>query len=326
MIEPASDSSPRAFEPIDPEKASRDEILARLREAGIRAGALQLTPLADALEHPTVVVLATDQEPGVAVAAQALADRAGDVVRACDLLGRAAGARRLLLAVPDGTAASVAGTGTRVLPLPPNYPESLAPLVARRAGDGAAAVVPLETALAALDAVAEGRVQASKLVTLVWTGHAPAENLRVALGTRLADVVAACDLEVRERDKLVAGGPMRGFAQYSLDATVDEGVDAIVLTRAEDVIPYTDNPCINCGACIDVCPARLQVQLIGRYSEFGKFDPVRDLGIDACVECGLCATVCTGRRPLMQLIRLAKHQIEASRPQDPADTEADGDG
>jgi electron transport complex protein RnfC len=312
-IEPDATSSPEAFGSLDPARATPEDILGRLRQAGIRMGALGPVLLADVVASKTLIVSAVDREPNVHVAAQLLADRTSDAGRAVELLGRAAVAERLFLAAPEPKSRlateACAGTGADVLALPPVYPETLEPLVARRAGDDAAVVIPLETALAALDTVAAGKVQDRKLVTLVWTGREPAVNLRVALGTRLADLVTACDLEVRELDKLVAGGPMQGFAQYSLDASIDEGVDAVVVTRAEDVVPFTDNPCINCGACIDVCPVRLQVQLIGRYSEFGKFDPVRDLDIDACIECGLCATVCTGRRPLMQMIRLAKQHL-----------------
>jgi electron transport complex protein RnfC len=55
------------------------------------------------------------------------------------------------------------------------------------------------------------------------------------------------------------------------------------------------------------------VQLLGCYAEFELFDRTPKLDIDQCIECGLCASVCTGRRPLLQLIRLAKREVEASQ-------------
>jgi electron transport complex protein RnfC len=86
-----------------------------------------------------------------------------------------------------------------------------------------------------------------------------------------------------------------------------------MVMRAEAIPPWSDAPCISCGACVDVCPVNLQVHVIGRYSEFALFDRIPDLQIDACLECGLCAAACTAHRPLLQLIRLAKRQVDADR-------------
>jgi electron transport complex protein RnfC len=49
--------------------------------------------------------------------------------------------------------------------------------------------------------------------------------------------------------------------------------------------------------------------LITRYVEFRQFDQCSDQSIDVCMECGLCAYYCPARRPMLQLIRLGKHQI-----------------
>jgi electron transport complex protein RnfC len=174
-------------------------------------------------------------------------------------------------------------------------------------------VLPLETALAALDAVEAGVVQQSKVLTVIGFDGEPVGNYAVPIGSPLAHLLAQTGLEVRERDRVIAGGPLRGFAQYSLDAGIDAGVDAVMVMRAEAIPPWSDAPCISCGACVDVCPVNLQVHVIGRYSEFALFDRIPDLQIDACLECGLCAAACTAHRPLLQLIRLAKRQVDADR-------------
>jgi electron transport complex protein RnfC len=104
---------------------------------------------------------------------------------------------------------------------------------------------------------------------------------------------------------------MQGFAQQSLDGAIDGGVDALLLIPADEVLEWTDAPCINCGDCTDVCPVSMQVHLVGRYAEFQLFDQAGEQGVSACIECGLCAAVCPTRRPLLQLIRLAKQQQPA---------------
>jgi electron transport complex protein RnfC len=258
-------------------------------------------------------VLAADREPGLSAVSELLRERARDAARAAGLLGRVVGARRTLLAILAPFAAEArsacAERGVEVLELPPEYPQTLEPMVAERAGDTGAAVIPLETALAGLDASVGGKIQASKVLTVIGPDGTPRGNYRVPLGARLRDVLDALRLHAGGRDKVVAGGPMRGLAQYSLDAAVDTSVDAILLIRPESIVPWSDEPCVNCGACIDACPRDLQVQLLGRYSEFSLFERTQELDIDSCFECGLCATVCTARRPLLQLIRLAKREL-----------------
>jgi len=134
-------------------------------------------------------------------------------------------------------------------------------------------------------------------------------NYSVSIGTRLSDLFAQVGLEPKDKEKVVAGGPMRGFAQYSLDSAIDAGVDAVVLIPDGAVVDWSDEPCINCGGCIDICPVNLQIQLIGRYAEFELYDRAEELGLAHCIECGLCASVCTARRPLLQLVRLARKEL-----------------
>ncbi len=323
IVEPADGLPQAPFSSLDPETASIESLVGRLREAGVSSGSIRLSPLAKSLQLTEgngvdqLVVLAADREPGICASAQLFRERANDVEAAAKLLGRVTSAGRIVLAVledmlPEAT--EVCRTGPmEILPIPAEYPESLEPLVALRAGaEGVTRVVTLEAALAALDAVREGRVPQSKVLTVIGREGKPVANYRVPLGTRIKEVLTAAGIETREKDKVLAGGPMRGFAQYSLSGAVDAGVDAITVIPAEDVVPWSEEPCINCGLCIEACPTNLQVQLISRYAEFELFDRTVELEIDQCIECGLCASVCTGRRPLVQLIRLAKREVEAS--------------
>ena len=67
--------------------------------------------------------------------------------------------------------------------------------------------------------------------------------------------------------------------------------------------------CINCGACVLICPARLSPSMLSRNAEFALHERCRDEHVDCCLECGLCGYVCIARRPVLQYIRLAKHKL-----------------
>jgi electron transport complex protein RnfC len=317
--EDAIDAGAHAFPPLDPATASDTAIRNRIREAGVLTNAAAPRPLGDALADAAgsaLVVAAIDREPTVSATLAAYDERPEAAAKATRLLARAAGAARAVLAVPAPRAAEAArlagAEGVEVLSVPPVYPESLQPLVARRAGAPDALVVPLEAALAALEAVAEGRVPSHKIVTVVDPSGTPRGNYRAPLGSSLAHVFFQIGLHPGDRDKIVAGGPMRGFAQYSLDSALDPTIDALLVLPHGAYPTWSDEPCISCGACVDVCPNDLQAQWLGRCAEFGAFERTREYDIDHCIECGLCAEICPAHRPLLQFIRLAKRELAAA--------------
>ncbi len=322
MIEPSGDSSAKAFDGLDPEKEQLEKIWERIRRAGVLTNSLVPRPLSRLIgpeagvSIQTLIMLAADREPEVRSSMQLFRERSGDAIHAAAMLSRITGPDKTLLAVPKPLSSEASnktgGTGVEVLPVPPAYPDSLEQMVAMRSG-GAARVVALETALAAFYAVRDGKVQDRKVVTYISGAGRARRNLNVPLGTRLKDVFQYLNLYPGDRDKVVAGGPMRGYAQYSLETAVDQGVDAIMLAPHESQVAWSHEPCVNCGACVDVCPVNLQPHLLGRYAEYGMFDRAEDMGVESCIECGLCAWACTGRRPLMQWLRLAKREVQKNR-------------
>ena len=221
-----SEEQPPAFEGLDPQSASVEQLTRRLTEAAIVTGAPQPVALASVLQPEagklaTLIVLAGDQEPGVSATAALLDERKGDVGAAIALLGRIAGGPRVLLALPSGASAP-ASSNAESLSIPAVFPETLEALVAlRAAGETPVAVVSLEAALSALDAVRDGAVPTARLITVLGPKNAAPRNLRVPLGTPIRKVIEHCGFEPVEKDKVVAGGPMRGFAQYSLDAAIE---------------------------------------------------------------------------------------------------------
>ncbi len=336
IIEPIPETSPKALPPLNQDKESVSILKKRVEEAGIMTNQFFPSPLIDGL-CPTsgdpvkaVVVLAIDREPGISVFAQLFRERCRDTVSAATLLGKISGAQKIFLAMPpafeEEVAASCQQDNVSALPITPEYPASLDALVIEKTGfQKDVKVVSVETALAVLDAVREGKVQEKKVLTVIGTENKPLGNFRVWIGTQFKDILSEVGLTPGERDKIIAGGPMRGVAQYSLDGAVDCGTNGLMLIPESFVIPWTTEPCINCGKCIDICPVNLQAHLIGRYSEFGMFDKTEEFDIDQCLECGLCASVCTARRPLLQLIDLAKKEILSNKKELEAPSEASPD-
>lgn len=272
-----------------------------LREA-LRGLGIDTARLAKA---DTLVVNGLNPEPGVTSAEVLLRDHAPTLSAGLELARRVMGAAVCVLALRQGVTASLPGCDT--IAVDATYPRSLDPLVikavtGRENPAGVAALSVHE--LFCLGQVAGTGLPCERTVLTV-NGRA----FEVVVGTPVSDVLAAAGLSVRDGDRVVLDGLLRGFAARSLAQGVDKGVHALSVVPAGTYAPVTDAPCMECGKCVRICPSRVDPGLLSGCAEFGLLKQAVDHYIDACMECGLCAYVCPTRRPVLQYIRLAKQQI-----------------
>ena len=60
-----------------------------------------------------------------------------------------------------------------------------------------------------------------------------------------------------EPEKLISGGPMMGFAMFTLDVPVTKTSSSILaFTKDRSGKESEQTACINCGRCVDACPSR----------------------------------------------------------------------
>ena len=160
------------------------------------------------------------------------------------------------------------------------------------------------------DAVIQGRPLVSRLVTVTGPGVHRPRNVNALIGTPFAELVAAAGGYDAEVDRLVMGGPMMGFAVHDDALPVIKGTNCLLATRPQDTpSPGPRMPCIRCGECAAVCPARLLPQQLYWQAKAKDFDAIQDYGLFDCIECGCCAHVCPSNIPLVQYYRYAKHEI-----------------
>jgi len=167
------------------------------------------------------------------------------------------------------------------------------------------------TAAAVCETIEQGKPLISRNVTITGEAIGTPRNLEVLIGTPFAHLLEACGWQEEQTDEVLMGGPMMGFGITSLDAPVIKTTNCILARPKDQPHRQPAMPCIRCGQCANVCPAKLLPQQLYWYARAKDFDKAQDYNLFDCIECGCCAYVCPSHIPLVQYYRFAKTEIWA---------------
>ncbi len=279
----------------------------------------------------TLLLNGAECEPYISCDEMLMRERAHDIVLGAEAIAHAIGASQCVVAIEEGSslaeatlreAVSRASAGSiRVAIVPNVYPaggerQLIATLFGREvpfAGlptDIGIVCQNVGTAAAVAKWIQDAQPLVSRIVTVTGDGVRRPRNLEARIGTPFSQLIAACDGYTERMHQLLMGGTMMGIALPSDDVSVVKATNCIIAASALDLQPRAaEMPCIRCGNCSEVCPARLLPQQIHLNARASDLEGLERYGLMDCIECGCCDYVCPSQIPLVERFRAAKPEL-----------------
>lgn len=167
------------------------------------------------------------------------------------------------------------------------------------------------TVCAISEAFREGKPLIERAFTVSGLGVKEPKNLYAPIGTLVSDLVGS-EIQLQENvAKIISGGPMMGFSMQSAEFPILKGTSGILFLTESEIDVTDTSPCIGCGKCVEVCPMRLTPVMIVRSVQADSLADAKNYGLMDCFECGSCAYICPATVRLVQIIRLGKNMERA---------------
>ncbi len=171
--------------------------------------------------------------------------------------------------------------------------------------DAGCVVNNVDTVVAIYYAVFEGKPLMERIVTVTGDAIKHPRNFKVRIGTNYHELIEEAGGFKTEPVKIISGGPMMGFGIFELDVPTTKTASALLCMSEDDVSAMEPTACIKCGRCVEVCPGRVLPNKLMVAAIHGDEETFLKLNGMECCECGCCSYICPAKRPLTQTIRMA---------------------
>jgi Na+-translocating ferredoxin:NAD+ oxidoreductase subunit C len=311
---------------------SRQELLERIADRGVvgLGGATFPTHVKyfvrEGLKCEVFVANGVECEPFLTADHRLMLEKTDEILEGIAIVRKVLDPGRVVIGIeankPDAIArmrerVRAAGVDYQVVPLTVKYPQGdekqlLKAITGRDVPSGGlpidigAVVSNVGTLHAIFEALVYQRPLIERIVTVTGSCIANPGNLKVRVGTRIRDLIEECGGFTEPPAKIVAGGPMMGFAVADLDLPVTKGTSGILAISRRDAAPGEPTNCLSCGRCVIGCPFGLNPTRLYKLIDHLQYEAALAEGLMDCKECGVCSYICPAGIPLTQGLKLGK--------------------
>ncbi len=334
IIEPDKKAAAPEYTKHEWNNLTPDDLLNAIKDAGIVGAGGAGFPTHAKLKPPAgmtitdLIINGAECEPYLTADHRLMLEKSEEIVEGVRILMKVLGVHKAYIGIEDNkpdaiesmTKAAASFDEITICPLKTKYPQGgekqlIFAITGRRIASGAlpasvgVVVQNVATANAIYEAIVLHKPMYERVLTVSGKGIKRPANLLVKVGTRISDIVEYLGGTTDNVKKVILGGPMMGFATSDLSTPTTKTTSGILFLTEDEVDLNVGGPCVRCGWCLDACPMGIEPKEIALYVEAGKGKETEQFGIKDCFECGSCAYMCPAKRPLVQLIRMAKQQL-----------------
>lgn len=144
-----------------------------------------------------------------------------------------------------------------------------------------------------------------RVITITGPGIKKKTNVKVKIGALASEIINSLDGYKNIKNPLfIVGGPMMGTSLPTDEVIITKDINCLLVIEDH----FEKNlPCIKCGKCIEVCPAKIMPVLIMDNKDKNKI--LKDLKPEKCIECGLCSYICPSKIEVREFVRIAKEGV-----------------
>jgi electron transport complex protein RnfC len=334
--EAPADPEEMLMPPLDPLTCTREEALARIREAGLVGMGGAGFPVHIKLSPPPgkaidiIIADGAECEPYLTTDEAAVSKRPDLLVRGLAIVMKITGVKRAIIGMEDNKKELIPLlerelrlediSGISIGLCRTRYPQGgekmlIKALAGREVPSGglpmdAGCIVQNVGTLIAIAEAFMGKPLIDRELTVSGGACKTPKNIRAPIGALLKDLpVQFMDIDYDRLSKIIYGGPMMGTAVPSLDIPIQKNTSGIILMTREETSAYSEGPCIRCGRCIRNCACHLVPVIMNNSLEADDLDYAVKAGLLDCFECGSCTYVCPARIKLVQRFRVGKQRL-----------------
>lgn len=316
----------KPFEPMDYEKASREELLEFVKNAGIQGlGGAGFPTYVKYLKPENIKLLiinGVECEPYLTTDYRSMMDHGDNLKTGVLAMFKLSMAEKVCVSVKEDKADLIArlkelfaGTPVEIRTVPDIYPagweRTLVWLLEHKRYDklpceAGCIVNNATTAIALGEALIDGMPITRKLVTVSGDGVAEPANVLATIGTPAHDLIQACGGYTAEDVVLCAGGPMMGSGLTNDTFVIGPADNGLTVLRHKEEKKVK---CLRCGKCTEVCPSGLQPVRINNAEKIKAVESLKKLDAMSCIECGLCTYICPSKIDVTEGVRRAKRYM-----------------